>query len=104
MINIPENLEDAVQLIAERPGLSTPGIRNELGLWNPESVLRAHFAKTYGIAHPDDISAMIFRAVELQQAQLPYDPWAHAIRFHRYWSVLGMSSLEAGGWEARRKP
>lgn len=74
-------------------------IRNEWGLWNINSPLRLDAVNTYKIAHPDDISGLIFAWVWALVRNETFDPYKECERFHKHWEQQsGMTSLEAGGW------
>lgn len=65
---LPVTFEEAVQYVRENFVIddcyySGMNIRNELGLWYPESKLRDHMKETYGIDHPDDIYYLIKKAL-----------------------------------------
>ena len=89
-------------------------IRNEWGLWEPDSPLKRDAVQTYRIAHGDDISGLILAWVVARVtggehfdplarvAGESFDPFAHVQRAHDHWAnpaYGAKTSLEAGGWK-----
>jgi hypothetical protein len=74
-------------------------IRNNYGLWNPESPIRKNAAETYKIAHPDDISGLILAWVVAIVKDQPFDAAEHCNMYHDHWARDGQTSLQAGGYD-----
>lgn len=65
---LPETFEDAVEyvkknFVIDNSYFTGMDIRNELGLWTPNSVLVKHMVERFGIFHPDDIYLLIKEAI-----------------------------------------
>lgn len=72
-------------------------LRNDFGLWNKESPLVQDAIKTYGIAHADDISGLVYDWVWAIIRSEEFNPLLCVERFHKHWKQFGQTSLEAGG-------
>lgn len=66
-------------------------IRNAWSLWDA--------VNTYGIAHADDISSLIWAWVWASVREEPFDPLKYVETYHEHWRKQGTNSLEAGGWK-----
>jgi len=74
-------------------------VRNSWSLWELDSPIKRDAVNTYGIAHADDISGLIFEWVWAIVNQRDFDPIEHCKRYHDHWQKYGTTSLVAGGWK-----
>lgn len=97
--------EDELKFIVQENGSTavihhTAGryMRNTWSLWSPDTPLKRDAVNKYLIAHPDDISGLIFDWVFAKVRGESFDPQECCNRFHEHWKQYGQTSLEAGGW------
>ncbi len=110
----PETFEDAVNILEDtlmpemREIILTPGtdmsrfhhgwgtaIRNAW-LWDPKSFLAMDFRTRFGVGHADDMSAMLFDALQAKVRGVEYDPHVDAAHYQKYWLDQGINPLHDG--------
>ena len=77
-------------------------IRNDWSLWSNDTPLKRDAATTYGIAHADDISGLIWAWVWAIVRSEYFDPEKHCEQYHKHWAKFGLDPLVAGGWSKYR--
>ncbi len=107
----PRSLEDAVDAISfnltdeERDIVRTTDpaihhhsfgqdIRNNWKLWEPNSLLSQHFQNRFKIAHADDMSAIILRALHAKETGAAYDPQEDVKRFAQHWAGFDLTNMQ----------
>ena len=73
-------------------------LRNEWSLWGDDTPLKRDAVEKYGIAHADDISALIIEWVFVKIQGDEFDAIGYCRCFHDHWESYGTNSLAAGGW------
>jgi len=74
-------------------------IRNKWCLWEKDTPLKLDAINTYGIAHGDDISGLIFEWAFAKIRGIQFNPFDLCKSYHKHWEGYGMTSLEAGGYK-----
>lgn len=104
MNNIPETLEEAVNILIAK-NLSDiarlknedmskyhfsvgMNIRNAWGLWQEDSTLHKHFKEKYGLWHADDMSGLIFHCFHRAMNSQPWEAEKQAAYYHEYWKNM----------------
>jgi len=97
----PNTIDEAVRIIINSDGVNrlkkcgstsfhhTTGraIRNDWGLWDPNSTLNNSF-KAIGIFHPDDMSGIILESAYRILKGLPVNLRGQVKRYNKYWKDL----------------
>lgn len=73
--------------------------RNSWSLWDKTSPIVLDAIKTYGIAHGDDISGLIYEWVWAEVRCEPFDPQKAVLRYKDHWAARGLTPLQAAGIE-----
>jgi hypothetical protein len=113
---VPQTVEDAVNFILKNLGYqdyrdikrttSTDAhhhggrhFRNQWKLWDKKQPIIQDAIKTYGIAHADDVSGLIWAWVYARVKEENFDPQKHCEFYKEHWSAMGTTALKAGGVE-----
>lgn len=91
-------------------------MRNNWGLWKPDSALGKFFRETYGLGHADDISGVIMTAFLSKLQGVEHDVAAQVERYKEHWRKMGVNLRRQhsptsgcgrtahGGWRMTPKP
>ena len=121
--NLPTTLDEAVEMVIaslteedKRIIRITPGwhikahsgygryLRNIWGFWNPESTtLRRWFAENLKVAHPDDMSGTILKAVWRKMRDEPFDAPAHVKGYVKHWTEYKCDPLVGDSAPIKKK-
>ncbi len=74
-------------------------IRNNWSLWEKDTPLVKDAIKTYGIAHADDISGLIFEWAFAKVRGVDFDPSLLVEEYRKHWKEFGTTPLGAAGVE-----